>query len=87
MILRSTETAFVRHPLALAVLFDRINRVQVTTSTRFTAAPETAVFPRLKSVLERKPECYCCNVCSVTTAYHTTSKSRRMSCFSFAQRD
>jgi hypothetical protein len=33
MILRSTATAFVRHPLALAVLFGRINRVQVTPST------------------------------------------------------
>jgi len=37
-------------------------RVQVTPSTRFRAAPETAVCPRLKSVLERKPVCYCYNV-------------------------
>ena len=55
MILRSTATALVRHALALAVLLDLINRVQVTPSYRFTAAPETAVFPRLKSVLVRKP--------------------------------
>lgn len=85
MILRSTAIALVRHSLALAVLFGRIT--QVTPGTRCTVGPETALFPRLKSVLERKPECYCYNVCSVTTTYHTTPKSRRMSCFSYARRD